>query len=79
MFRLVARRLCVARADLLLEQFARRSGKAQLSAQLAEYMQAKKEFDDLIEKYEIFSAKEKSVEDAAKLVGLHVPKSTHSH
>ena len=37
-------------------------------------MEAKKNFDLLIAKYEIFTSKEKSTADAAHLVGLAVPK-----
>ena len=68
-------RFCVSKDSLLLEQFARRGvGNETLSQNLSEYMEAKKNFDLLIAKYEIFTSKEKSTADAAHLVGLAVPK-----
>jgi hypothetical protein len=41
-------------------------------------MDAKGRFDELIAKYEIFGAKETSVRDAARMVGLEVPPKTNS-
>ena len=64
--------------DLLLDQFARESGNSKVTAKLTEYMEAKGRFDELIAKYEIFGAKETSVQDAARMVGLKVPPKTNS-
>jgi hypothetical protein len=71
--RLRLARLCVKQADLLLEQYAQRVGAPGISSELSKYLEAKKEFDSLAEKYEIFNQKEKSVESAANLVGLRLP------
>jgi len=38
-----------------------------------DYEKAKRAFDNLIEKYDVFLPKEKSVEYAARIVGLKVP------
>ncbi len=56
---------------MILAKFASRNKL--LQEKLANYVAAKKVFDDLIMKYEVFTAKEKSVAEAAKLVGLKVP------
>lgn len=68
----------VGRNNLLLDQFARNSGNSKVAAKLTEYMDAKGRYDELIAKYEIFGAKETSVRDAARMVGLEVPPKTNS-
>jgi hypothetical protein len=65
-------------ADLLLDKFALKIGKPELSQQLSKYITARKAFIDLIEKYEVFAPKAASVEQAAKMVGLNLPKSKSS-
>jgi hypothetical protein len=71
----VSRRLyCDKKSELLLSKFAAKENRPEINAMFANYIGARKVFCDLIDKYEIFSDKTKSVEDAAKLVGLRPPK-----
>lgn len=70
----IFRRLC-DKKELLLEEYAKRTNNTLLSKQFAEYVKAKEEFDFLLEKYAVFGSKEKSVSDAAQLVGLKLPSS----
>ena len=67
-------RTSIKNHDLLLNEFARRHESQLLACQLSAYTRAKEEFDNLIEKYQIFAPKEASVAEAAKLVGLQLPK-----
>lgn len=60
--------------DLILDIFAARISRPEISEKLTEYINAKNEFRALIKKYDVFCDKSKSVDDAAKLVGLRVPK-----
>lgn len=84
MISVIRRTLCSSfpgqgeRKNLLLDQFARDSGHSKVTAKLTEYMDAKGRFDELIAKYEIFGAKETSVQDAARMVGLKVPPKTNT-
>ena len=59
--------------DLLLEKFACENGITSVSQKLSQYIKSKTEYDAFIDKYEVFGAREKSVEEAARMVGLKVP------
>jgi hypothetical protein len=72
----LSRRTFSTTASLLLEQYAKRENLPKLSQQLSEYIEAKKQYDVLLDKYAVFQSKEKSVSDTAKLVGLKVPRSS---
>ena len=77
----VRRRLCAApvpQSSLLLDQFAKKTNRPEISAKLAEYIEAKSQFDGLIDRYEIFAAKQVSTADAARMVGLQLPKTPSS-
>ena len=73
MLRVSRRSFCSRESELLLNKFAAKVNRPEISAMLANYINARKSFCDLIDKYEIFSNKTKSVEEAAKLVGLRPP------
>jgi hypothetical protein len=53
--------------------FHKRSNPGWAYSDIEEYVESKDAFDHLIEKYDVFLPKEKSVEYAAKIVGLKVP------
>lgn len=66
-------RMC-KRPEYLLDKFAVKANRPELSAKLSSYIKARRAFTDLIEKYEVFSPKAASVEQAAEMVGLRTPK-----
>ena len=59
---------------MLLEQFAKETGQVDLSLKLQAYVKAKSDYNELLDKYEVFGSKETSTGEAAKLVGLQLPK-----
>lgn len=68
----LSRRSCATTS--LLGQYAKRENLPKLSQQLSEYIEAKKQYDVLLDKYGVLQSKEKSVSDTAQLVGLRVPR-----
>jgi hypothetical protein len=65
--------LLCSKRDLFLDRFAFKTGRSEISEALTEYMASRDAFCALINKYEVFSTKEASVEQTARMVGLQVP------
>jgi hypothetical protein len=64
--------------ELHLARYAKSHTRPELKTYLDAYVQRREEFVALIEKYEIFTPKGVTVEDAARMVGLALPKTKNS-